>query len=308
MEIKKLSSRCKCEDEEVRELITNWTKNERWRFDDFITFLELVGVATPVRLNIVENDKGNIFDCLTVDNKKLRISLRFGDHWDFCSELSVTEGDETKTYTTNSKSEYSPQPKVTYQSRNIVKDGKSLNSYYCEFFFHRTLKIDDMHTLSIEFDEPDKYKEDKSNIRVLANSPVIEDYLIGLDNSVSVSEVYEKIVSWLGLNDEDISKIEKILVSYIEGGDKTKRVLAKIFVLKGVMQEYAVRDGDEIFHLFRDRSWRYTFAGTTIIYKPDEKEYIFSVTGTDTTINELNSANTLQQVNEKVSQMWDVFN
>lgn len=68
-------------------------------------------------------------------------------------------------------------PKVTLQGRTIKRDKKELSNYYCEFFCHRTLKIDDMHVLKFEIDEPDMY-ENKPEILVLRNCEEIEEYLL----------------------------------------------------------------------------------------------------------------------------------
>ena len=310
MGTKTIFSRCKCCSPKIRKLISSWTKNEGWTFDDFATFLELAGINTPVHLSNLVKDK-NSFTCTTSDKKILTISLFFGDWLDYCSELRVTEGIETKGYECNSKTDNCPQPQVTYKSRNLETDDKSLHSYYCEYFCHQTLNFNTNHTLKIEFDEPNKYRNNKSDIHVLAYANTIEDYLFNLDNSVSISEVYEKMVSLLSLTDEDIRNSEKISISHTRGDGKdneTEQELAKILVLKGNVEEYSVREGDEFFHLFKDHSWKYALNNTKIIYNSAKDKYDFSVTGTDTAMDTVNIADTLKQVKEKVSKLWKFFN
>lgn len=109
-------------------------------------------------------------------------------------------------------------PSVTWQEMVIKKDGKELNSYCCERFCYRTLKIDDTHTLEVKI-EPGKYNE-KSKVFVLQNCGDVENYLLGLDNSLAVNKVYDTVIQLLGFSEKDISNSNKILVSYNESVGK----------------------------------------------------------------------------------------
>lgn len=226
----------KCKDKKLKKLINYWTKNEGWVFKDFAKFLELVGIKTPVQIGRFDSEK-RAFKCISKDGKEYQIALYFGDPFDFSSEIYVTEGNETIGYICSEKSEeYCPEPKVTKQTRTIEENGKSLNSIYCDSFCHRTLKLDEYHTLTIEFDEPNKHSE-KLNIRVIQNATKIEEYLLSLDTQLVVSEVYDKMVSLLGFNQDDIKQTEQILISFEKEVNKEKQTLACVKLVYGEMQE-----------------------------------------------------------------------
>lgn len=297
-------SKIACDTAELKELITKWARNEGWEFENFADFIELIGVKTPVKLGEYD-EENHSFKCVTALNTEIRISLFFGDWIDFCSEIRVTEGEETRRYITNTNTEKGKSvPKVTLQSRNIKRNGKELESYYCEYFCHRTLKLDETHVLKVEIDEPDKYYE-KSEIFVLRNCADIEEYLLGLDNSLIATEVYEKMMEFLSFSDEDISKCDKILVSYIETVDQEQRVRGKILLTKGEMREYAILEKGETYHVFKDGSWKYlSDSGIRIIYLEDMKHHVFSVTGSEEDIATANPSEIMSHVKTKISELW----
>ena len=65
-----------CDDTEIqlKQFITDWMENEYWKFENFVDFLKLAGVKTPVKLSEL-NKKDNSFKCVTNDNKEFRIVL-----------------------------------------------------------------------------------------------------------------------------------------------------------------------------------------------------------------------------------------
>ncbi len=292
-----------CDTAELRELITKWTQNEGWEFENFADFIELIGVKTPVKLSEY-NEKNASFKCITALGTEISISLLFGDWIDFCSQISVTDGEETRHYITNTNSEKGKSvPQVTLQSRNIKRGGKELNSYYCEYFCHRTLKLDDTYTLKVEIDEPNMY-EKKSGIFVLRNCEDIEEYLLGLDNSLVVAKVYEKMMELLNFSNEDISKCGKILISYIETVNEEERVRGKIFLTNGRMQEYAILKNGETFHVFKDGDWKYlSDSGIRIVYIEKMKHYVFSITGSEECITTANPSEIMKRVKEGISEL-----
>lgn len=292
-----------CDTTELKELITKWTQSEGWKFENFSDFIELVGVKTPVKLSELNKDT-NTFKCLTALNTEVLISIRFRSWLDSCPEIHVTEGDETRRYITNCNIEKGKSiPSVTLQGRVIKKTGKELSSFYCEYFCHRILKIDDTHTLKVETDEPGKY-DGKSEIFVLRNCADIENYLLGLDNSLVVSQVYDTMMQLLGFSGEDIFNSAKILISYNETVDKEERVLGKILLTKGNMQEYAILENGETFHVFRDGSWRYSSGGIRIFYLEEKKHHVFSITGAEENITNANPSEIMSRVKKKISELW----
>lgn len=294
-----------CDTAELKELITEWTQREGWEFENFADFIELVGVKTPVKLSELDK-KSSSFKCVTALNKEIRISLFFGSWIEYCSEINITDGKETRIYTVNSNIEKGKSvPKVTLQRRSIKKSGKELNSFYCESFCNRTLKLDDSHVLKIEISEPDMHK-DKPEILVLRNCEKIEEYLLGLDSSLVVDAVYKKIMEFLNLSDEDISKCEKILISYIEIVGKVEQVRGKIFLLSGKMQEYAILENKETFHVFKNGNWKYlSDNGIKIDYFEEMKQYAFSLSGTEEDITTINTSEIMNRVKVKISELLE---
>lgn len=294
-----------CDTSELKELITKWTQNEGWKFKDFATFVELIGVKTPIKLSDWNEEKYS-FKCITALNTEVTIHIRFGDWIDFCSELWVTEGDETRKYITNSNSEKGKTvPNVTLQGRTITRNGKELNSYYCEYFCHRTLKLDDTHMLKVEINEPNGGSFNTPNAAVLRNCQQVEEYLLGLDNSLIVAQVYDRVMELLGFSNEDISNSEKILFSYIEIVGEEKRTRSEISKVKGEMQEYAVLEDGETFHVSRDGSWTYLSNDTRIVYLKKLNHHVFSITGAESSIINANPSETMSRVKERISKLMD---
>lgn len=300
-----LKNEITCDTTELKKLITEWSQNEGWEFEDFVNFLELVDVKTPAKLSELDR-KNNSFKCVTALDEEIHISLLFGDWFDNCSEIHVTDEKETRVYTTNSKIEgENSVPLVSLQGRNIKRSGKELISYYCEYFCHRTLKLDSTHLLKIEIAEPYKYTE-KSEIFVLRNCEDIEEYLLGLEGSLVVADVYEKIMGFLNFSSKDISECESILISYIETVEKEEHVLGKIMLSKGKMQEYAIFENGETFHVFKSGNWRYlSISGISIIYHEDLKRYDLSIKGSKDTITTANPREIMNRIEEKFSKLWE---
>lgn len=293
-----------CDTAELKDLITKWTQNEGWKFAHFATFVELTGVKTPIKLSEWDEEKQS-FKCTTALNTEVTMSISFGVGCIFSSELWVTDGEETRRYITNSNDEKGKTtPKVTLLGSTIIKDGKELNSKYSKYFCNRILKLDETHTLKIEIDEPCKY-DIKSEILVLRNYANIEKYLVGLDNSLNVAQVYDKLIELLSFSKEDISNSEKILITYVETVDKEERTRSKILINKGEMQEYAVIENGETFHVFKDGDWKYlSDEGIRIVYLAEKKHYDFSITGLEKQIMPTSPAEILSRVKSKISELW----
>ena len=292
-----------CDTKELRELIVEWTGRERWEFEHFADFLEQVGVKTPVKLSEFNNEKRS-FKCVTALNSEVLISLIFGDGWDYCSEIHVTEGEETRKYQSNynaNKGKSVPEAKL--QGRDINRNGKKLSNYYCQFFCNRKLNLDSTHTLEIEIYEPSQEGE-KNEISVLRNCSAIENYLLGLDVSLVVSNVYYEVMKLLAFSEVDISNSCKILFSYTEKVDGKERILGKILRTNGVMKEYAVSEKGETFHVFDNGDWRYFYNGMRISYIEEKKNYDFTITGAEDDIIKATPSGILERVERKISELW----
>lgn len=294
-----------CDTEELKDFISLWTINEGWEFEDFADFMELIGIKTPVKLSQYDKEKYS-FQCVTALNTKMGISLVFGDGIDYCSEIRVTEGEEKRCYfiNTNDVGQKKSAPKATLQSRNIKRNGKELESYYSEYHCHRILKLDKTHELEVEIDKPETY-QDQSEFFVLQNCTDIEEYLLGLEAPLNATEVYQKMMEFLSFSEEDILKCDKILVSYLETIDDRQLLRSRILLTNGKMQEYAILEEGETYHVFKDGNWVYTSdRGIRIMYLEDRKRYTFSVAGSEEEIIAANPSKTMNKVKTKIAELW----
>lgn len=293
-----------CDTLELKKWITDWTKNEGWEFKDFVTFVELIGVKTPIKLSDWNKEEDS-FKCITALNTEVTIHIVFGDWMDLCSELWVTEGEETRKYFINRnyrQGKYKPNP-ILWE-RSITRNCIELRSFYCLYFCNRTLKLDDTHVLKVEINEPVE-ESSSTNAKVLRNYQEVEDYLLDLDNSLVMTQVYDRVMELLGFSDEDISNSEKILFSYIEIVGEEERTISKIFKVNGKIKEYAVHEDGETFQVSKNGSWMYQENATTIMYIKELDEYVFSVTGTESRIINADPIETMNCVKEKISKLMD---
>ena len=191
-----------CDTAVLKGAITKWTQFNGWKFENFADFIELIGLKTPVKLSEYDK-KSESFKCIT------------------------------RCYAINDNSEKGKSvPKVIQQLQVIKRGNKKLKICFSKYHCYLTLKLDDTHVLRIKIDEPNKYEKKSENF-VLRNCNDIKEYLLGLDNSLILAEVYEKMIKFLNFSNEDISKCGKILISYIEIVDKKELVRGKIILTNG---------------------------------------------------------------------------
>lgn len=285
---------------ELAAFIKRWLQNDGWKFENFADFMELVGLKTPVTLSNF-NKKTGSFKCLTANNSEFVVSISFGNLVDYCSRITLENKYETKTFETNIYSQ-NASPAVTLTRRTIKRNGKELSCEYSEYYCTRILKLDDIHTLSIHFKEPSKSNQ-ISETMVLRNSNAIEAYLLDLDKSLDVSNVYGTIIDFLGFTLEDISNSSLISISYLETINQSEHTRSKIALEKGKMQEYAIFENGETFHVFRDGRWRYLSDNISIFYFAEMKTHNFSIVGGETDIISANPAKIMGHVKKKISEL-----
>lgn len=251
-----------CDTWKIKRVITSWMRSEYWRFKDFGTFIELVGIKTPVRLSDLDFDyveeKFYSMKCMTASNEEYTIRLIFnsGDAcFDDYSKISVIKGEEERTYNINTKKEKTV-PEVTLKKQIIVREGKKLECYYKVLSCERTLTIDKKYMLHVNiFSGLHEKLNGDLEVLALRNCEQIEEYLLSLDNSLIIDQVYDQVIRLLQFSKKDIIHSHEIAFSYTEFV-KTKEVLrSEILVKYGEMQEYAVCEGDETFFVSREGNW-----------------------------------------------------
>ena len=295
-----------CDTIQLKEKISKWMQNEGWRFEDFVTFVELIGIKTPIRLSEL-SEENNSFKCITA-HKEIIMSIQFGDFSEIFSELWITNGEETKKYAINTNMEKGKTvPEIRLQGRTFIRNGKELYNYYCEFFCHRLLKLDENHIVEIMFYEPSKSKK-KNEIFVLRNCAKIEEYLLGVDDFLNMEKVYNKLIEFLDFSEENILNSEKILLAYYEKNkdEKAKKIKSKILIEKGIRQEYAITEDRETFHICKDGSWYYLYDNNIqiVYYGENDDCNVFSITGAENQIMLAPSPNEiLTRAKNKISEM-----
>ena len=293
---------------DFRELTTNWIKNVGCNYEDFFSFIKQIGINAPFKICEVDKKK-NSFKCITSLGEEFQLSLYYGDLLDYCPRIVITDGEETRCYDVYVKAtEEAEGFKTDLQTRVIQRDGKKLESFYCEYFCRRTLNIDDTHILKVEVDEPKK-NADNSEILVLQNKTDIEKYLMGLDNPISVEKVFNKVIELLKFSNKDIEKCANIKISYTEKEGKEERVRGIILLFNGQMPQYATLENGETFHVFKNGNWSYTSdSGIKIDYAKDTNKYIFSMTGTEVDVTAVNPSDIMKRVKLKISDFWKFVN
>lgn len=201
-----------CNNKELLSFIARWTRHIGFEAIDFPKYVALVGIPLPVTLSSKHLDE-NSFTCIAADGKQYCISLEFGNHCKSSSKLHITEGIETKSYLCFIKSDAQAEPEVSYLSRVLEKDGKKLNSNYGGFFCGRTLKFDAFHKLIVNFSGEHDFLT-KTVPHVMRNCSTIENYLFELTMNVELEEIYDKMLSFLGIDKSNLAYADNLLISF----------------------------------------------------------------------------------------------
>ena len=219
------------DNDRISTLISNWTQNEGWKYDNFADFLELIGLKTPVTLKNL-NPKTNSFECVSANDSLTEIKLRFGDGFDYCSEIHLIKGNQELCYSVNTNmDDGTTLPRVTLEYRIITTLTKKLSCFYSKYFCNRNLTLSNNYVLKVEISEPEK-SNDTGEILVLRNSDEIETCLLNLENPVNVKRLYNIIIQLLGFTEEDINNCNKFSISYYKVTN-TYDLLDKILITNG---------------------------------------------------------------------------
>ena len=283
-----------CDDDRIGILIREWSQEEGLKLSDFAYFLKSMGLCTPVTLqDFIE--ECNSFKCVTASGRKVEILLSFN------SEIAIKEGEETRKYSIEIEH---GKLKLNLQSREICRDGKILNSYYCKIFCNRTLIIDDTHELVVNFSEPNS-SEDKSMIAVLQNCDKVEEYLIGLDNSLCVDDVYDEVLRMLHFSDKELNSSDEIVISYNEAMFGKKVARAEISMFRGKLKGYAYIDEGQTYYVSRYGDCEY-ISGNGIIVSYNVCTNVISFEWIDTS-RELLEEKDINELIKNVIETFDNF-
>lgn len=218
-----------CDTKELIKLVKDWLNNEGFKFYDFITILNLVGISTPVKLRNL-HDK-NVFECEDKYGQTFTITLRFGDWIDNCSEIVIKSEKETLVYIV-----YQDQNiKIRLDQRGLETEDKEVWSFYGEYFVWRKLHLGGGKNLEIHIDVPDKYNRDPDEARKksMQNYLELEQFLINLPEDFSLKAVVEEYMTILAYSVEEIKKCEKIDFYYYREERGKKVFIERIKLVNG---------------------------------------------------------------------------
>lgn len=182
------------------------------------------------------------------------------------------------------------------------KNGKTLIRHYDSSSYIIKLQLDDIHSINVEIEEP--YSD--SDV-VSRNFGEVEDYLLTLDYPLEISEVYTEMMKLLNFSGEEIQKSKKILISCEQTVNEKQVVRSKFFLICGIPQEFAVLENGETFHVFKNGDWKYiSDNGIQISYTEKTENYVFSITGSDNTIDDIYPRIVINRAKYKISRLWKI--
>ena len=296
--------------DQIKQLAAKWLYGEKWQLADFPTFLELVGILTPVYLSDL-NKSADSFKCVDKFNNEFTISLKLGSDIGGLSEIWVANKTILKKYEIpfNMKviTHHFEKPTVSLKSKTIsVGNSKTLTILYSKLFCTRILKVDNT-TLTIILSEPNGGTANRGTSAVLKNAALIDGYLLGLA-TIDLDTIYKKITALLGFSDDVISSCEKILFSYSKTVGKNEVILAKILKKRGKLLEYAISNDGETFHVFENGSWKYISCTTRISYNSKEGVYSLSLTTrSETKLDDFTLVKLFPRIKKRVHKLADLF-
>lgn len=208
-----ISAEISCDSKELYDLIARWTDNEGLKPNDFADLLCIIGEEPPFQLsNFIPQEKS--FDCISCSGHAFHVSLRLGDHFDFCSEIKITDGEKTDIYEVFSTTSDPSKIHVSHSGRIILSGSKSLESYYRKDLCHRTLRFSNNQVLHVNLNEASD--SGTAEIKVLRNTAAVEKYLIGLTAPVNAYDVYNNVIRILAFSEEDVRQADNIAIFYQE--------------------------------------------------------------------------------------------
>lgn len=294
-----------CDTFEIQEHLNTWTRDVGWSFKDFATFVELIGIKTPIKLSNW-NKYLKSFKCTSALGTEFTISLNLENPSDTFATLMVSNEKERRFYEVYNNSGSPSEeniPELTSYGRTIKKNDKELDSFYSSCFCTSSLPIDSTHRLYVEIDVPYRIRLLYPNNLKLKNYNLVEDYLLTLDTSLIMDEVFAKVMKLLEFTPKDLADTHRIIFSYVETVGEKKRDRSKIFMENGVIKEYAVLENRETFRVLSDGNWSYLLDNLRIDYHKDKDNYTLSVTEVESNIVNINPAKLMRRVKERISEL-----
>lgn len=194
---------------EIKKEVTGAMIMSRWKFNDFATFLELMGIKPPVELC---NMQKNRFQCISSEGKVAWISFFYPD-----TQIKLEEKEQIRIFAIN-QGGARRKPEVFLIERCTREADKILHShYYYNLLTARTLYIDKQSSLKVDIYVKDLGRKEYFETLLMQNFEKLEDYLITLDNSLKVEKVYEEVIKRINMTKDELTKIG-IFISHMQEG------------------------------------------------------------------------------------------
>lgn len=294
-----------CDSNSIKKAIKDWTQNSGWRISEFVTFLKLIGVSTPIELircSQYSQYQTAIKGFILKNRKMIEISLFSGDNSEDASEISITIEGEKRRYEVNCKKDDNI-PKVTLVEKQLkTEDSNEISIHYTKEFW--SIKLDchrHFGTLSICIDElqgPDKKL-------LLEKSEQIEKYLLTLDvSSLDVLHVYRKLTEILGFSKEDLLRCEDFHIVL----QSWNSIAAKqdIRIKDGIWKRYVTCSKGKKVTVCKNGNWEYEERGGIKIKFDAEAKKHFIAVKTEEQIAELDTK--LESVTSEITEIEKSLN
>jgi len=246
-----------CEDREIYRMIREWLSYERWETKDFRSMFTEAKIKIPVKINGANLSK-RTFECTDANGYNYQIEL-LHDEEERKTSFQVLRGFETTTYIVNRNyKRLKPRNKLERVFRHYDAVGKKITSKYYTFYCEHKVQIDGGYQLEIAIELPimDSINEFFSYDECL----MMETYLLGVGIENNALEIFTEFLKKIGYTETEVNASENILVKWT----KNRKVTSMIQKRNGKTQQIAIQEGDKIYELSRNGSWRYTDPATEI--------------------------------------------
>lgn len=294
------------ESPKLEKFIKEWMKNVECDSEErFIYYLEQAGVKS-IRNFTNYNSKNNSFRCVNTSLEEFIIVLHFRDSYYMYPTISVTKSEITERYELDFDDlDQSNMPILKLVSRQIKRTPKVLECIFNKVSCERILKIGNNQIIKIYIQEPNFPLDFITNeIMCHRSSLEIEEYLLSIYLKYNTEQIYEKIIEFLEFSSKDIENSKKILISYSEKIEETIVERSKILIANGKMQEYAILENGETFHVFNNGNWRYVSETVHIDYNAKTQRYVFSMRGPENIIFNTNQREIMDSVKKRIAKLW----
>ena len=223
------------------------------------TLLSQAGIDLSERMILSDYDeKNNSFMCELQDsNQKIKISIRFGDGFDFCDDITmsyVDEGKECSYFKYDNRDKSQSELKLYQVTESLInkktgnedaKYTRLISPYRCEY-----LVENGDYSLSLQIYRPDDANDHSDEQYRLKNEETMKDYISGLSFPTDFVEVYKKICEIT----ETPAKIYKSFKLEIKRGED---ITDQLILIGGVLKNFIITKDEKTVTLDPEGNWTY---------------------------------------------------